>query len=126
ESIRICQRKKIAVPEDLFSQLSCFQLRKGFRHANFENLFSDKHLLSSQAHYYQIWARFLPFHAFYHSQRDDYLSFFGADTTQLYLKQFRFRTLLGRLHPDDFKNPRLSEIVDRIYLWTWRWLIDSD
>lgn len=40
----------------------------------------------------------------------------------LHLSSYRIRTLSGRLHPDDFNVQDSAEIVDRLYLWFWKFL----
>lgn len=44
----------------------------------------------------------------------------GAQNT--YLRSFRLRTLMGHAHPEDLRISKFSDLVDRIYLWTWFWM----
>lgn len=43
-----------------------------------------------------------------------------------HLKSYRLRTLSGHSHPDDLKIHKIGEAADRIYLWTWQWLVSDD
>lgn len=49
-----------------------------------------------------------------------------AEFKDLYLGKFRFRTLTGSLHPDDFDLVSEYDVCDRIYLWFWRWIVQPE
>lgn len=115
----------LGLPKGLLDQWEAFRYRKSFNNGQISNLLEAATPSSlTQKSYFSIWAQALPFHRYFKSQ-SNLQSHIEVDSS-LYLKSFRFRSLQNHLHPDDFKISKISELVDRIYLWTWRWLIEPE
>lgn len=78
---------------------------------------------STQAEYLKNWIRALPYHRLSTLPGAEAEEATPSGNTRFYQRTYRFRTLQGILHPDDLHAEiRPSDQVDRVYLWTWRWL----
>lgn len=102
-------------------------LHAAFRSGNIKAVLVDSELAhqgiwDQNSHFYR-WVSLLPFHAHYEPKPPVLLARTPSEQYQG-LQQFRFRTLTGVTHPadDNVRNP--FEFVDRLYLWTWRWMVD--
>ena len=110
--------------QGLVNQWEAFELRQAFRKGKFAQIEKSKPAFASQGIYYRAWALCLP----YHDSKDDesYVDRFVSKKTKLLFSSYRIRTLAGLSHPDDNTVSLLSERVERIYLWTWRWLANPE
>jgi len=110
-------------------QLLAFELRTAFRTGEIAKIAQSEPPKDriTQAHYFRLWVRSLPFHG--HTAAlagDSDFEFFIQNQRALHQGGYRLRTLTGQLHPEDLRALRLSEAIDRLYLWTWRWLVNPE
>ncbi len=115
--------------QSVLSQIRAFDLRIHFREAQFEKIFRTKeapHTIVDQASYFRLWLSELPFHSFQNSLAAEQSEEFYLSCPYFYQKAYRLRTLQGILHPTDLSGFRETEFADRLYLWTWRWLSNSE
>lgn len=65
----------------------------------------------------------LSFHKFYNPK-----PIFQAEALEkgrsLFLGSYRMRTLIGLIHLTDKDVPRLGEVIERTYLWMWKWFTE--
>lgn len=120
-------KKSLAVP---LRHLTGYQLRQSFRNGDFKSVQnapkSDLPELD-QTEYLRLWINELPF-----IQRDSQIREQGlfslTQARDLYSKSYRLETLLGdpRFHRESTRDYAIETAtqVDRIYLWTWRWLTE--
>lgn len=109
-------------------QILCFETRQLFRSGEIDRLFKQLGELkekSGQIEYYQLWLSALPYHI-HSGSMDANLEKFVTGGSYLINRSFRQRTLKGLLHPQDEKALKASDWADRLYLWTWKWLENSD
>ncbi len=118
--------------DGVLSQIEAYQLRSDFR----QGLVSQTKIElnskdpSNQSTYFKLWIARLPYHRYALPQKDfgkKLAEFCVNQDLNLFMKNFRLRTLQGIQHTDDsagFIKP--SEWVDRFYLWTWCWLQDPN
>lgn len=76
-----------------------------------------------QALYFKIFCSALPY-VFSEKNQHDLLLTSLMSRNGLHLKNFRLRTLLQQDHFSDEAHVELKDRVDRLYLWTWKWLMD--
>lgn len=110
----------------ILGQLDALRLRAAFRAGDFAAL---RRLISSPARgeqtlYFAAWVADLPHLGFPELASAAKERFAGqiATTGIGYHSAFRLRTLNGLLIEEDLGNVRVSEKIERLYLWTWRWL----
>ncbi|HUP56839.1 MAG TPA: helix-turn-helix domain-containing protein, partial [Bdellovibrionota bacterium] len=80
--------------------------------------------VATESGYYQLWVGRLPYHRFFEKTTPEAEERFIRSSPYFLKKSYRTRTLQGILHPDDLVSVKVSELSDRLYLWTWRWLAD--
>ena len=80
-----------------------------------------------QACYYLAWVAELPVFApvpHWPHGRDEALLHLASRGLEAYLSQYELMTLRGVLCPEDLSTEvKASEHLERLYLWTWRWLV---
>lgn len=116
--------KRKTVSASIQNQWDAFKLRHSFRMGDFFAIKKSKPNKTSQGMYYKSWCLSLPYQNLdtASTKTDD----FFAKTSSLFLASYRLRTLAGLGHPDDNSVTMVSERIERIYLWTWRWLAAPD
>lgn len=108
-------------------QLDTFKAKIQFRSGQIEEILgSTPNYEYGQFQYMQMWASALPYHSGYKSFELIDTEPFYLHSPYFYKRSYRMRTLQGLLHPTDFKEINLTEFADRIYLWTWWWMIAPD
>jgi hypothetical protein len=111
---------------DLRTQYSAMKMRLHFRRGELTSVFESSESLPGQAMHFRSWIAELPYHKFYgflsEGEREVYLT----QNPHFFQKAYRLRTLQGILHPADAKPVRASDLCDRLYLWTWRWLTNPE
>jgi hypothetical protein len=115
-------------PAAVLSQLRAFEMREAFRRGEIKKALSleKKRVPSSyfdQARYYSIFLRALPYHTSFEAPSAELVAELAVSNS-FHQRSFRFRTLQVVLHPDDLSSLKASEVVDRVYLWTWAWLCE--
>lgn len=126
ETLREVQENLALTPpspakERLRSQIEVLQFKHDLQHGEFEKLnLVAKKTPVGQIDYLRAWLTMLPYHSFYQPLRQ-FENLLLANP-YFHQKQYRIRTLQGISHPKDLQEIDSSELVDRIYLWTWRWL----
>lgn len=115
------------LPTSVYEQLLAIKIRKAFfREADLSLLtkYSDREDLSDQSRYFIAW---LESHPAYRLSKSSTL---GIDEDIVsngshWLRAYRARTLGELSHDSDFQSEvRLEAQVERLYLWTWKWLVD--
>jgi len=112
----------------ILPQLETFERRQAFRQGDivrvFVPLIKDIHqsssLNSTQAHYVQLWVSHLPY---IHCQDMQPEVVPLIKSPHLLWKQYRLRTLLLDARYNDEGSIKISERVDRLYLWLWKWMV---
>ncbi len=126
EDFRELFRKEAALDAtlvDIRNQLEALEMRRAFRSGDMATAFSRPMLPPvSQATYYRLWLSELPFHRFHSKLEPTEMECFLVASPYFHQKSFRLRTLQGLVHEADRNAFRPSEMADRLYLWTWRWL----
>jgi hypothetical protein len=109
-------------------QLTAFQLRQRFRDGDFSNILAQAKCESEeldQAEYVKLWINELPYIAHNQTFREQGLTQL-AQARELYCQSYRLETLTGdpRFHSEQDRDYAIETAsqVDRIYLWTWKWL----
>lgn len=80
----------------------------------------------TQSDHYRLWAAELPYHRFFRVGSPGGKEAYLFSKRRIYERGYRLRTLEGIVHPDDIARYRDTELADRLYLWTWRWLADPE
>lgn len=109
------------------SQLDAFFVRTEFRSGRLAALVAPGRPAKecTQALYHKLYYRQLPYHRYFHPKVEiEPGAMLGSE--ELLNRHYLWRTLLGVLHPDDAFVSNVSERCDRIYLWTWRWLVSPE
>jgi hypothetical protein len=112
-----------------FSQLQSYEIRKLHGQGNLSAIFSESEIEAGQAVYLRLYLALLPYSTFHRrldaleSRRD-----FGRLMSHEYAFQrsFRVRTLKLNLQPEELHTVSGTFLIDRIYLWTWSWLISNE
>ncbi len=79
-----------------------------------------------QSAYFKLWVAELPFHRGYAKRLPQAKETFFLASPYLPLKAYRLRTLQGMVHRQDLNQFRATEMADRFYLWTWRWITQNE
>lgn len=112
------------------SQLTAERLRRTFYQGKLEAFFerAETAPVGGQAEYLHSWVRALPYHGYSWAEKTSAESEAAklAAATTVDFCTYRFRTLQGLVHPEDSHLSKPAERIDRLYLWTWRWLLDPD
>lgn len=132
ELMKICEPTHPLVKANE-AQLRALKLREYFRAGKIRELildakrtaeFREKRIVD-QPSYYSLWVKALPYHAhFDQTKSEGGLDFLKSDAW-FYQRGYRIRTLHTLLHPDDDQPVRLSDRIERAYLWTWLWIKDG-
>lgn len=112
----------------ILPQLESFEIRQAFRQGNISQVFtpplrsSDRFLPEqfSQSQYVKLWVSHLP-----------YINIHGVtldvvpliETPHFLWKHFRLRTLLFDARYGNDESVKISERIDRLYLWLWKWMV---
>jgi len=113
----------------IFDQIESFKLRQMFRSGNIRMMRVDQNISTKmpyQAQYYKLWISQLPIHRYYSSELPDPHTLMSETSRFLYQRSYRIGTLLGIVNPNDKDITKPTEMVERLYLWTWRWLVKPD
>lgn len=102
-----------------------FAQRQAFREGEISKIYRNKDEKLSQAFYYRQWVAQLPFVKTAQKQDPSQLAALFAEQ-ELHLKNFRLKTLLADPRLVDEGKVELREYIDRLYLWTWRWLTSKE
>ena len=76
-----------------------------------------------QLQWLQLWAAHLPYVKSTPEQQDAATI---ASSARLLWKNYRLKTILMESRYDSAEQVKISEKIDRLYLWTWRWLVNPD
>ncbi len=110
------------------TQLEAFELRRAFRRGTFAPFlsFSSGEQALTQADYFRLWVRQLPYHRAFSPLSEAEYKPFTENRDFFYQNSFRLRTLQGASHPADWETLKPSEFAHRFYLWAWKWLSAPD
>lgn len=112
---------------DLRAQFETMTMRSLFRNGQIKEIFEksvDRQV--SQKTHLRFWISELPYHAYYSTFSDADKETYLLQNPSFYKKAYRLRTFHGILHPADLEGFRGSDFCDRLYLWTWRWLVSPE
>jgi hypothetical protein len=101
---------------ELFSQLRLLRLRLFFRRGELHKIFDNSQKIPSQEQYFRHWVGSLPYSKIALTEIDP------SDLPSHFF-QFRLHTLLGKVEQQSTATIKSSELIDRIYLWVWKWLV---
>jgi hypothetical protein len=111
-------------PATVRTQLQALEFREAFRQGRVECLEQPGHL--GQSIYLAAWASQLPYLKLSDSARASRQAEFMEHQAGSFNRSFRARTLQGMLASEDLRPAKPSEIVDRFYLWVWRYVVTGD
>ncbi|MBK7889324.1 MAG: hypothetical protein IPJ84_00280 [Bdellovibrionales bacterium] len=77
-----------------------------------------------QMEYYKLWVSELPYVAASWDLKEEYLAEMSSSSS-LHLKSFRLQTILGGDRFSSEQTAPIGEECDRLYLWTWRWIMEA-
>ncbi|WP_413291339.1 hypothetical protein [Bdellovibrio sp. HCB337] len=101
-------------------QLETFERRQAFREGLTHKVLAPLSATEfSQAHYVQLWVSQLPY-VNSENQKPDLTQLIEAP--HFLWKKYRLRTLLLDARYDDEESVKISERVDRLYTWLWKWM----
>ncbi|MDO9181920.1 MAG: helix-turn-helix domain-containing protein [Bacteriovorax sp.] len=120
----------IEIPVAYSATIEMLNLYKYFRNGDLALIDSMNITNIGQAKFFKFYQALLPYHRFYYPHLiENELENLLTSKSELYLKSYRLRTLLKSLHPDDESTKKISEVIDRLYSWVWRFMSapsDSD
>ncbi len=102
-------------------QLETFERRQAFRQGNISKAFElHQTEIFSQSEYFQLWMKHLPF-------IDDSLCKTELsrmiEAPHIVWKNYRLHTLLIDARYEEDEDVKISEQIDRLYMWLWRWMV---
>lgn len=110
------------------TQFEALEQRCAYREGDFQTFFaksSDK--LDGQEVHLRFFCSELPYHTYFRVMRQEDREKYFVQMPNLHQKSYRMRTLQGVIHASDFeKRFRESDLADRLYLWTWRWMTQPE
>lgn len=115
------------ITKSIQTQMLSLQAREFFASGNIRAILSlpEANGVTTQLTYQKAWLRALPYIGVSDaSSRSKDLEFAALNFGSLHNGPYRLRTLLGTVHSDDKQSIKLSDAIDRLYLWVWRWLVD--
>jgi hypothetical protein len=117
-------KNKAEIP-GILTQYQSFTLRRLLQAGELKNFDSFVAKEIGQPLFQKLWFYRLPYHRYH---RDIGGDIEGMLTSQAHFfqKYYRVRTLQSVMHPEDKSETRLSDLVDRLYLWTWDWLVQPE
>ncbi len=106
-------------------QLHAFETRIKFRYGKFGDIFNHPNtaVTFGQSEYLKTWIKMLPYHTYHMPFEELQLEDLSLANPYFYKKSYRLRTLQGLMHQQDNTDYNVTEFADRLYLWTWRWLV---
>jgi tetratricopeptide (TPR) repeat protein len=116
------QTKRAFYKDLVKDQLAALEARSLYANDRLSEIVVSSNTRLTQAHYFGLWLSELP----YVTQLVPTITKekFAQRYHELHNGSYRLGTILGQSQPSDRIYPRLSDVVDRIYLWAWRWLWD--
>lgn len=106
------------------AQLEAYERRQAFRNGDIQAVMTAVPVAEfSQAHYLQMWLSQLPYvnGATSETTNSDFLTEL-VETPHFLWKNYRLHTLLPDSRYIDKEEVKISERIDRLYLWLWRWM----
>jgi hypothetical protein len=109
------------------NQLLSFEQRQKFRNGEIDKAFWPRASANfGQSDWHALWVAELPYVIAPRKTREALTEKLALAPAGFYQKSYRLRTLNTGLHPADLSSFRAQDLVDRFYLWTWRWLCSPD
>lgn len=117
--------------EAITRPLALYNARAAFHQGRFAHalaIAAERERTSSvdQVHYFGLWMRTLPYTTAHAPLVAAEVERLLAAANGVYQKDYRSRTLRGVLHPDDLEGFVPYDAADRVYAWTWRWLVSPE
>ncbi|MBL7715554.1 MAG: hypothetical protein JNL01_08810 [Bdellovibrionales bacterium] len=111
----------------VLQQANAFRSIHAFREGHFDRILSENRKgQTGQEQWLRLLTAELPFVAGTDRVSDAEREKFFLENPVFHVNSFRARTLQGVLHPEDSKQYRWGDFSDRVYLWTWRWLVKPE
>lgn len=108
----------------VLQQANAFRSIHAFREGHFDRILSENRKgQTGQEQWLRLLTAELPFVVGTDKVQDSEREKFFLENPVFHVNSFRARTLQGVLHPEDAKSYRWGDFSDRVYLWTWRWLV---
>ncbi len=121
--LRLLQDREMS--EAMEQHLQAFEQRQAFRSGKIPPIFKNDAKGATQAFYQRLWVASLPFVFSSRQGQNPPLLPLVLDQNW-HMKNYRLRTLTGDTRFADGESVELREYVDRLYLWTWKWLAQPD
>ncbi|MEN0059746.1 MAG: hypothetical protein AAGB31_12980, partial [Bdellovibrio sp.] len=112
ESLKKVPRAQAAQVPKVHDQWTTYQMRTRF----YQSMKLPKEVRNGQGLFFHRWVAALPY-----LERSSNSSEKREDS-YLWQGSYRLRTLSGIWSPDDKNGVRLGDAIDRLYLWTWKWM----
>lgn len=112
------------IPAGYLAVVDMIHLCGAFRNGDFKSIDEVKTENFGQAKFFKYYVGLLPYHRYHYPNliAGEIETLFSNDS-DLYLKSYRLRTLQKCMHPEDEKNKKVGEVVDRLYLWIWQFML---
>jgi hypothetical protein len=126
------ETRDVSQTRELLSPLRLFERRMEMRAGELAGILdrsgdsqtSDQ--TGAQEDFVALWLRGMPWHRWSADHFETAIERLAMDKSYLHLAGYRLRTLQGILHPDDRRPMNPGHAVQRVYLWTWRWMGDPE
>jgi hypothetical protein len=107
-------------------QLLAYQMRSQARAGSFRAALAlnnqKEFRVQDQSSFYARYLSLLPYSILYKPITKHETELLLKEPETFYQKGYLIRTLLGYTHANDAEIIKLSDRIDRLYLWTWNWL----
>jgi len=111
-------------------QLLAYQLRNSFRHGDLKKVKAlsgaFEFRVNHQAAFYARYLKLLPYTSFHEPLSKSEIQILLKEPESFYQKGYVIRTLLGNIHANDQETIKISDRIDRLYLWVWMWLSNPE
>ncbi len=120
----LSQSKTNAINPLVVRELANFQLREYFRLGEFRKVFTSIHepRIKKDISLYQAWIQALPHIKL--KQKYDIFNLHSKQTTTQVNREYKLDTLLHKFDSENIQIAAVHNIIDRIYLWSWRFFCD--
>ena len=110
----------------IFAQRNYFKLNQSFQKGDFSSLKINEGDQFDQAKYFSLWITALPYHTLYDPDQSKKMTEAFTHRPYFFQKNYRARTLIDNTFQNASDSTRFTDIAERCYLWTWRWLIEPN
>ena len=131
EEIELIRQNKSLHSHEVYrsneSQLRAYRMREAFRNGKMDAALSEVEEAGNlevldQPSYYARFLMLLPYTSAHRALSKTESTRLLSHPQSFFQKGFVIRTLLAQTNADDQAYVRLSDRIDRLYVWTWQWL----